>query len=259
MLDIDNFIKEDLSLDSFDQEILKSARNFDNGQTSYSSRNFVVNTGLTPYKKLQQCMMELETRYNNYRGTYFKIRKAKVQSKILLRDIENSNDELKKELLTIEHEDVTQDIEFMSCKLEQGKREIQDYLNHVKELANNLDILKKSIEHNQEEETTYWKARMAKQAAMDIISYGRIGSGQMESILLMNENDQLETLQGAIKFAGLLNSTIGNINKQIESDVQKHLDLSNVQMPKLEIEKQLLKLDENFQPSVKSKISGESI
>ena len=93
-----------------------------------------------------------------------------------------------------------------------------------------------------------------------VVITARPSYSRVKSVLqAINENDQLETLQGAIKFAGLLNSTIGNINKQIESDVQKHLDLSNVQMPKLEIEKQLLKLDENFQPSVKSKISGESI
>ena len=40
---------------------------------------------------------------------------------------------------------------------------------------------------------------MGKQAAMDIISYGRIGSGNMTSIMDMPEEDQVETLGIAVQ------------------------------------------------------------
>ncbi len=45
---------------------------------------------------------------------------------------------------------------------------------------NNPEDIKKSIKHDPIEERRYWMVRMAKQAAMDIISYGRIGSGNLD-------------------------------------------------------------------------------
>ena len=46
---------------------------------------------------------------------------------------------------------------------------------------------------------------MAKQAAMEMASQGRIGIGNLDSIAQMEEEDQIKTLQIAIQYSGLLN------------------------------------------------------
>jgi hypothetical protein len=97
---------------------------------------------------------------------------------------------------------------------------------------------------------------------MDIIAYGRVGSGNMDSILLMPEEDQLETLRGALHFSGLLTSTIGRINKQVEGQINSEKALEGLQMPLLTDSKKLfeIKLDEeNIQHTDQSKIDGTTI
>ena len=50
-------------------------------------------------------------------------------------------------------------------------------------------------------EQDYWVKRLGKQAAMDMIAYGRIGVGNMDSITMMDKNTQRETLQTASDIA----------------------------------------------------------
>ena len=43
-------------------------------------------------------------------------------------------------------------------------------------------------------EHEYWTVRMAKQAMLDMISYGRIGTGNLDSILMMDPEQQKQVL-----------------------------------------------------------------
>jgi hypothetical protein len=100
---------------------------------------------------------------------------------------------------------------------------------------------------------------MAKQAAMDIISYGRIGSGNLDSILLMDERDQLDCLKGALEFAGKLNGTIDQANKQLTTKYDgTDAVLDNLRMPAL---LEQIKDDEqkNIQHTPESKTDGISV
>ena len=133
-------------------------------------------------------------------------------------------------------------------------------------LANTYGFdLTKYLEEDEKEERKYWMARMSKQAAMDIIAYGRIGSGNLDSILLMPEEDQLDTLKGALHFAGLLTNTIGKINEQITDLLSTDAALEGLQMPQLVDSKKLFKIDlkkekdESIQPADQPKIDGTSI
>ena len=79
----------------------------------------------------------------------------------------------------------------------------------------------------------YWIARMGKQAAMDIISYGRIGSGNMTTIMDMPEEDQVETLGVAVQYSGMIGGGIDKLNKMIAPKLQAQLAQDGIVMPKL--------------------------
>jgi hypothetical protein len=65
--------------------------------------------------------------------------------------------------------------------------------------------------YDHEEERKYWVTRMAKQAAMDMVSYGRIGSGNMDSIAMMPEEDQIEALATTIQYNERLQNGLAQI------------------------------------------------
>jgi hypothetical protein len=262
---VDTWIKDHLNFSPEEERTLELAIQFDNGQSDYTSANFVSNTGITPYKQVHQSFMELETRYHAFKSIVRNLREAEVRCKIFERDIKIQKDELEKELMIIAYEDLMYDVTIFKRKMTQCSRELRTYLdllNKVKEKD-----LAEYLKEDKDEERKYWVARMSKQAAMDIISYGRIGSGNMDSILLMPEEDQLGTLQGALKFSGLLSSTIGQINKQVEGQVNTKVSLEGLQMPKLADSRKLFEIElelyenenENIQYTDQSKINGTSI
>ena len=257
---VDSWVKDQLSLSPEEEKVLETALQFDNGQSNYSSINFVQKTGITPYKKIHQSFMELETRYHAYKSIVRNLREAEVRVKIIERDIKKEKDELEKELMIIKLEDLMYDITVFKRKMSQCERELRTYLELLEKTKEKK--LEEYLEEDDVEERKYWMARMQKQAAMDIIAYGRVGSGNMDSILLMPEEDQLETLRGALHFSGLLTNTIGQINKQVEGQINSEKALEGLQMPLLTDSKKLfeIKLDEeNIQHTDQSKIDGTTI
>ena len=58
-----SFVEEfDFSKEDFD--ILEGCMRFNSGMTEYQSQHFVVDQQLTPWRKVRQALMELETRYH---------------------------------------------------------------------------------------------------------------------------------------------------------------------------------------------------
>ena len=259
---VDTWVRDHLNFSAEEEKTLETALQFDNGQSNYSSRNFVTKTGITPYKKIHQSFMELETRYHAYKSIVRNLREAEVRVKIIERDIKKEQDELERELMVIKLEDLIYDITVFKRKMSQCEREIRVYLEVIKDTKESNKQLEEYLPENDEEERKYWLIRMSKQAAMDIIAYGRIGSGNMDSILLMPEEDQLETLKGALHFSGLLSSTIGQINKEIEGQVNSLEALEGLQMPKLTDNNKLFEIElneKNIQHTDKSKVDGTTI
>ena len=259
---VDTWVRDHLNFSAEEEKTLETALQFDNGQSNYSSRNFVTKTGITPYKKIHQSFMELETRYHAYKSFVRNLREAEVRVKIIERDIKKEQDELERELMVIKLEDLIYDITVFKRKMSQCEREIRVYLEVIKDTKESNKQLEEYLPENDEEERKYWLIRMSKQAAMDIIAYGRIGSGNMDSILLMPEEDQLETLKGALHFSGLLSSTIGQINKEIEGQVNSLEALEGLQMPKLTDNNKLFEIElneKNIQHTDKSKVDGTTI
>jgi hypothetical protein len=76
-----------------------------------------------------------------------------------------------------------------------------------------VETLETFKHHNEIEERNYWIARMAKQATMDLMTIGRIGSGNLDSIAMMPIEDQQETIKAALKYNGLLTKGISALEK----------------------------------------------
>ena len=74
-VELDQQFKNEIVDDEYTHDIVNYALNFDNGQSTYSNMNFVAGTGLTPYKKVQQCFMEIDVRYGNFKESFRKLKR----------------------------------------------------------------------------------------------------------------------------------------------------------------------------------------
>ena len=100
---------------------------------------------------------------------------------------------------------------------------MDSFLTIIKEYIKEEKDLPHFIEMNDQEEANYWIARMGKQAALDIISYGRISSGNMDSIALMPEKDQVESLKIAVRYSTMIQGGLDKLNVQLQPELNKFM------------------------------------
>jgi len=199
---------DEFALTKKDFDVLSASMRFDSGMTEYECEHFVADPQLTPWRKVRQALMELETRYHAYMENRNSLRKAEILRKRLNRDMPLLPDELDRELMQIDMEKNDYDIGIWKRKLRQSELELKYFLNVVDKYVDDEHPLEYYCQENHQEVRMYWIARMGKQAAMDIISYGRIGSGNMTTIMDMPEEDQVETLGVAVQYSGMIGGGI---------------------------------------------------
>ena len=251
---VDEEFSKRYDLSDFDKEIMAYAIHTNMSMTAYQCENFVAKgAGITPWRMVRQAFLELESRYHSYQDIKTSLRKAELIRKKWLRDQAEAVDEIAKEMLQVDIEKNDYDITIWKRKLLQAEREINAFMDIVKKYADDEKDLQYYAEENPEEERKYWIARMAKQAATDVISYGRIGAGNMDSITQMPEEDQLQTISLAMKYSGEIQAGIHNISMQVQPGIDKMIETKDDRIPNI------LETSKNIQPASKPKISGTTV
>lgn len=189
--------------------------------SDFQSRYFVVNSQVTDYRRVKQALLEVETRLAAKKQIERSSRKTEIQMKIFERDYAAETDELKKEMIKVDIDQCLYDLSVYEKKYKVCLEELEIFANLIKEIVPDTTTLETYKLHNEEEEKKYWIARMAKQAAMDLAATGRIGQGNLDSIVMMPLDVQAETIKGALKYNGLLNRGIGILEKDALTDLSQ--------------------------------------
>ena len=162
----------------------------------------------------------------------YEIAKYDVEVRRFKRMAEEAHDELDRELASVESWNAERN-HIMS------KRRLQDWYLERQHL---LDLLQEFIESDEAQlpdgsgrtymdilntdeediyEAQYWTNRLAKQAATDMIFYGRIGTGNMDAILSVGSEQQAEILALTMNYSTQLQS----YNLQLQSAAEENLKL----------------------------------
>ena len=240
-----------------DATILESAIQHNNGQTDYQAEHFVANSQITPYKKVRQALMELEVRHHAYIEIKTSLRKAEVYARKMERDMEayrELGDDISYDLVEIDRDKNEYDITIWKRKLYQAEREIKSFLDIVKLYAPNEEALQFFLKENPDEERKYWILRMGKQAALDIIAFGRVGSGNMDSLAMMSKDEQIEALTIAIQYSGLINANVTEISERVQEGIQQAIDANELDVPMIEDG-----LEVDVHSAIESKVDGERL
>jgi hypothetical protein len=218
-------------LSDHDKAILEKAHNKEWKNPKFKVRWFVGESQYTPYGKMKQFLLELKSRENTVEMIEYEIAKFEVQEKIHLRNAENTDDELEAEMQRIEAAKVRKDINRSINRVADFYRERNDLIDCLNEfLASSesktpdgrslMDILDTSEE--EEYEKQYWTVRLARQAAMDMCSYGRIGAGNLEAIMMLDKDHQVEV----IGLANHLNLSYDTRHQLIRNQIAQQLGIT---------------------------------
>lgn len=243
------------------ETILANAIKFATGQTDYQNENFVMNSHVTKYRQVRQALLEIENRYHGMRKIELDIRRDDLRIQKIERDILESDDEIEIELFKIDIEDIKSDNEIRRRKLARQEQEIDCFVRRVQDNIDKEEDIAKYFDQDPEEEKKYWIARMGKQAAMDILSFGRISTGNLDSISMLPEEEQLQILSIGFQYSNLLGGQLAKIEGTTREYTQQLLaDPKNLRLPTFDgIEDNMeLKMINSLKEIVeKKKLKGE--
>lgn len=215
--------------------------------SDFQSRYFVVNSQVTNYRRVRQALLEIETRIAAVKQIERSSKRTEIERKIKQRDYDKETDELLKELIAVDLEQLDYDLSQYSKKYRVAKEELNKFADIVKDVVPDIQALESFKEHNELEERKYWITRMGKQAAMDLMTIGRISQGNMDSISMMPIDDQKQTVKAAMKY----NAVMGKGFQQLEQEAVQEIGHDQ----KIDYIDELV----NEQLKIETKVQGEDI
>jgi|TARA_B110000977_G_scaffold52738_1_gene71650 hypothetical protein len=224
--------REENLKDPIDLKLMEVSENISFALPKYKAESFVGGAQITPYAKLKQWLLELRGREDAVQHLEHKVRKQEIEIELQQRGFEHITDPLKKELIELSIADMEIDLRKFRRNLKDSYIERQGFLDLVKEFIESddsklpdgtslMDVFGNS-ELEDKFEHEYWTVRMAKQAMLDMISYGRIGTGNLDSILMMSPEQQTQVLSLASSYTVFIEK---NVQSSMVSATQNNFSI----------------------------------
>jgi len=199
-------------------------------------RWFVGETQITPFSKLRQWLLEIKGREEAIESLEHDIAKWQIEIDRNNYVAEVATDEFDKRAAALEAWNLERKQIATKRRLSNWYLERQQLIDLVNEFMESdeaylpdgtgrtyMDVM--DTEEEDVYEAEYWTNRLAKQAATDLLFYGRINSGNMDAILSMHPEQQTETLTLAINYGTQLKQT----QEQLQSDVDSKLQIDKTE------------------------------
>lgn len=195
-----------------EKDIIEFALNKEWTNPKYKLKYFVGQAQITPFSKFRQWLLEIKSKEESIDNMEYELSKFEIEVERFQRMADQAHDDLDRRLAEVEAKNAQRNLIMSKRRLQDWYLERQHLLDLMQEFQeseeaivpdgsgrNWMDILNTDEEDIYEAE--YWTNRLAKQAATDMLFYGRIGTGNMDAILSMSSEQQAETLALTMNFS----------------------------------------------------------
>jgi|TARA_B110000977_G_C11040663_1_gene478742 hypothetical protein len=221
-----------------DKEVIEKALNKEWTNPKYKMKYFVGQAQITPFSKFRQWLLEIKSKEESIENMEYEMAKFEIEVARFQRMADEAYDDLDRRLAEVEKWNAERNL-IMS------KRRLQDWYLERQHLLDLLDEFSQSEEAiipdgtgrtywdiiNTEEEDVheeiYWTNRLAKQAATDMLFYGRIGTGNMDAILSMSPEQQAETLALTMNFSTQIQAHTLQLQAEAEQNLKINGKMNN--------------------------------
>jgi hypothetical protein len=244
-------IESDTSMMSDNEkDLITRAMNKEWTNPKYKMRYFVGQAQITPFSKFRQWLLEIKSKEESIENMEYEIAKYEIEVDRFARMADEAHDDLDRRLAEVEKWNATRNLTMSKRRLQDWYLERHQLLDLLKEFTESdegklpdgsgrtyWDIINTEAEDDYEAE--YWTHRLAKQAATDMLFYGRIGTGNMDAILSMDPSQQAETLALTMNFSTHLQSYTQRLQSEAEENLklQGEVDNKDLLAPKEEKQK----------------------
>jgi hypothetical protein len=245
-------IESDTSMMSDNEkDLITRAMNKEWTNPKYKMRYFVGQAQITPFSKFRQWLLEIKSKEESIENMEYEIAKYEIEVDRFARMADEAHDDLDRRLAEVEKWNATRNLTMSKRRLQDWYLERHQLLDLLKEFTESdegklpdgsgrtyWDIINTEAEDDYEAE--YWTHRLAKQAATDMLFYGRIGTGNMDAILSMDPTQQAETLALTMNFSTHLQSYTQRLQSEAEENLKLKGEVDNKELLAPKEEKQKL-------------------
>ena len=245
-------IESDTSMMSDDEkDLITKAMNKEWTNPKYKMRYFVGQAQITPFSKFRQWLLEIKSKEESIENMEYEIAKYEIEVDRFARMADEAHDDLDRRLAEVEKWNATRNLTMSKRRLQDWYLERHQLLDLLKEFTESdegklpdgsgrtyWDIINTEAEDDYEAE--YWTNRLAKQAATDMLIYGRIGTGNMDAILSMDPKQQAETLALTMNFSTQIQSYTQRLQSEAEENLKLQGSVNNESLLAPKEEKQKL-------------------
>ena len=207
-------------------EIIEWAINEPQHWQGYQLKNFVVENQLTHWRKVHQIKLEIQTRHKSLQTANWDQLKLEGEIELLKEDIE-LDPNMRPGQRKIHDSEIKRreyDMWYNRRYNKNSARELEIFANELRNLVGSKEELYQIDENKEDKEIEYWQVRMGKQAAMDMLAYGRVGVGNMEAIAQMPVEDQSRVLQITIDYASNMSEAMAGIEENLKLGTMQGID-----------------------------------
>jgi hypothetical protein len=173
------------------------------GMGDFQIKQFVVNAQMTPIKQLHQAAMEIEVREENLRKGDFDDKKQRLKIEVMKKRRDRTTDDLEQAELDLEIHQVEEKLILIAREKVRMQYELKSFYEIMDYFNDNFDI-EHMLSMKDTLEIDYWVKRLAKQAALDLVSTGRISNGNLSSMMDMPDEIFQISLQETFKLTNQL-------------------------------------------------------
>jgi hypothetical protein len=168
------------------------------GMTDFQMKQFVINAQMTPIKQIQQAAMEAEVREENLRKSDYEDKKNQLKLEILKKKLERETDDLYRMEIELEIHAIEEKLFLSTRERKRMEHELKTFYEVIDYFNENFDV-EELISMRDTLEIDYWVKRLGRQAGLDIVSTGRISTGNLSAMLDLPEEIFHVTLKEALK------------------------------------------------------------
>jgi hypothetical protein len=217
-----------------EKDIIEFALNKEWTNPKYKLKYFVGQAQITPFSKFRQWLLEIKSKEESIENMEYEISKFEIEVERFQRMADQAHDDLDRRLADVEARNAQRNLIMSKRRLQDWYLERQHLLDLMQEFQESeeaivpdgsgrtfMDIL--NTEEEDIYEAEYWTNRLAKQAATDMMFYGRIGTGNMDAILSMSSEQQAETLALTMNFS----TQLQQYTLQLQASAEENLKLGS--------------------------------
>lgn len=190
-------------LSTVHQDYVQLAVNKSFKMPKFKAKHFVGSAQITPYGAMRQFFLELKSRETALLDLEYQLEKIDlaIDEEQHALDIAENEFDKRRSQIEIKYMKGKRDGYLQNIRINREERQM--YASMIEELNTEfklpdgtslIDAIK-NPELEEELERDYWIKRLGKQAATDMIAYGRVGVGNIDALTMLDKEDQRESLK----------------------------------------------------------------